>query len=69
MLKIKYFRKLCCVLIFLIRNLTRIFVFPVNLQQPLSDIPSDSSSVASNKENAPPSSGNTGSGKESIFLY
>lgn len=37
--------------------------FLVNLQQPLSDIPSDSSSVASNKENAPPSSGNTGSGK------
>ncbi|GBL74396.1 hypothetical protein AVEN_235362-1 [Araneus ventricosus] len=31
------------------------------VQQPLSDIPSDSSSVTSNKENAPPSSGNTGS--------
>ncbi|GFS82580.1 protein BCL9 homolog [Nephila pilipes] len=32
----------------------------VSLQQPLSDIPSDSSSVTSNKENAPPLSGNTG---------
>ncbi|KFM59870.1 Protein BCL9-like protein, partial [Stegodyphus mimosarum] len=31
----------------------------VNLQ-PMSDIPSDSSSVTSNKENAPPSSGNSG---------
>ncbi|GFT38976.1 BCL9 domain-containing protein [Trichonephila clavipes] len=34
--------------------------FLVSLQQPLSDIPSDSSSVTSNKENAPPPSGNTG---------
>ncbi|XP_042894804.1 protein BCL9 homolog isoform X1 [Parasteatoda tepidariorum] len=32
----------------------------VSLQQPLSDIPSDSSSVTSNKENAPPTSVNTG---------